>query len=379
MKTHWTLLWLSVVFLVVGCGPKEVPTDKSTQDSAEKKDDEKKLAPDTPTDETAKKDATADPNPDDVPPGDDSKTSPPADDSNEEFRQLIAALGSKDEGVRKPAVETLSGAGDDVAAKLLVLIGDPEVEVRRGAAFGLLGRFNPDDAEIVAALTEALSDEDGQVRSIGLQAINQLDDEQVLPTLSKLVVIMQSEDEAKHLRTQLARRFARLGPQAAEILPQVVQTLHESADRDVRAACLNAAHRIAIDPQEALPILIAVLKNDADAGLRRVAAMRIGDRGMQATDAIPVLLAALSDEDATVRAKAADTLARIGPDAIGPLVSRFNSDDRETRVLAIYAVGRMGPAAAEKTETRLEELTKDEDVAVRRAAELSLARVRGDL
>jgi HEAT repeat protein len=379
MKTHWTFLWLSVALLVFGCGPKETPTDKNPRDSAEKKDNTKRPASDTPTDDGPKKD-TGDPDSGDVPPDNGSDLSPPdGDDSHEEFRQLIAALGSKDDGIRKPAVAALAGVGDDVTAKLLALIADPEVEVRRGAAFGLLGRFNPDDAEIVAALTEALSDEDGQVRSIGLQAINQLDDQQVLPTLAKLVVIMQSEDEAKHLRTQLARRFARLGPEAAEILPQIVQTLRESVDRDVRAACLNAAHRIAIDPREALPILIAVLKDDKDAGLRRVAAMRIGDRGMQATDAIPVLLAALSDEDATVRAKAADTLARIGPDAVGPLVSRFDSDDREMRVLAIYAVGRMGPAAAEKTEARLEELTKDEDVAVRRAAELSLARVRGQL
>jgi hypothetical protein len=64
--------------------------------------------------------------------------------------------------------------GTDAPKKLLPLMNDDKLEVRRGVAFHLLSSFDPASPEQVAAFTKALDDNDATVRGIGLQAVRQM-------------------------------------------------------------------------------------------------------------------------------------------------------------------------------------------------------------
>src|SRR5574339_474798 len=60
------------------------------------------------------------------------------------------------------------------AEQLSPLLRDPQVEVRRGAAFYLLSLFDPANPEQVAALTSLLADDDRAIRSIGRAAVAEM-------------------------------------------------------------------------------------------------------------------------------------------------------------------------------------------------------------
>lgn len=82
-------------------------------------------------------------------------------------------------------------------------------------------------------------------------------------------------------------------------------------------------------------------------GVRETAAdalARIGD------PAVPALIETLHDPDPSIRAQAAQGLARMGPKAapaVPELILALNDDEREVRQRAARALGQIGPSAEE--------------------------------
>jgi len=296
--------------------------------------------------------------------------------AEKDIRQWVANLSDSRKEIRERASDLLDTLGADKTRQLITLMKDESVAVRRGAAFGLLPMFDTGNSDVDEALFAALSDEDRTVRHIGLQAVNELAGQAVLPVIGRLAEMLDATKEDKHIRSQIARRLGRLGPSAAEALPALLSAGREDQDRDVRAACLYAVRKIA-EPDQAVTVFRTVLRDDPDNKLRAAAASRIGSYGPAAADAISDLVAALDqDKDSTVRDRAVEALARIGEKALPALVERLDVKDREVRIRSIYALGKMGPAAKPVAD-RLKKLLSDDDKDVRFAAEVSLKRLEG--
>jgi HEAT repeat protein len=299
----------------------------------------------------------------------------PGSDSGVSLRNCLIDLNSDDLRVRGRGLDLLEKQPDAVAQSIHALKNE-SADVRRGAAFFLLGKFDAGNSQVDQALIGALTDEDAGVRRIALQAVNELQGNAVLPATGQLARMLANPQEDKHIRAQIARRLGRLESGTDKVLPTLKQLGRTDPDRDVRAACLYAFYKTA-GRDEAIPLFREVLREETDAGLRGVAASRLGSFGTAAAPAVPDLATALdADEESSVRGKVAEALARIGTPAVPTLVERFHAKDREVRILAIFGVGRMGSAAAQAI-PQLEKLLKDEDRDVRLAAELSLRRLQG--
>ena len=162
--------------------------------------------------------------------------------------------------------------------------------------------------------------------------------------------------------------------ETATTLPPLLKVLRTDPEAEVRRAALVAAVRVGGGSTETLAGLRQALADDTDIKVRVLAAGRIAKWGPQAADATGELLAALQFDDSSLRAAAADALAAVGPAALPALLERTDHQQREVRLLAILAIGRMGPPAASAAD-RLRPLLKDDDPAVRSAAELTLRRI----
>lgn len=295
--------------------------------------------------------------------------------SPQSVRDWVIQLDSSNDTVRGRAADAIEQS-EDPLAQCIVLMTDPSAEVRRGAAFFLLGKFSAGNAEVDQALFAALTDEDSRVRHIALQAVNELQGDAVLPAVDQLARMLDNAQEDKHMRGQIARRIGRLGPQAKQVLPTLKKLGRTDPDRDVRAACLSAVFRIA-DRDEAVPVFREVLHEDADMGLRGASISRlIGYDAITQAD-MPHLITILDkSESSSHRGRASEALAGIGQPALPALIERFDGTSREVRTLAILAVGRMGPAA-KSAAGQLQRLLEDPDRDVRIAAEISLQRIQG--
>ena len=289
-------------------------------------------------------------------------------------RQWLIELGSTDVKRRRVALEHFDTIGGDAVREFLAALADPSPEVRRGAAFGLLGRFDDRVPQMVEAFMEALDDDDRAVRHIALQAFNEMDRALVLDAVPRLAAMLDPDREEKHIRQQIVRKLGQLGPDARAALVPLARAAETDPESDVRAAALYALSRVAESPADALPAMQKILREDADPKLRRLAAVRMAQYGDRAAGAVGALAAALEDKSPTVRAAAADTLAAIGPPAASALAERFTHKDREVRMLAIYAVGKIGPNAKHLA-PKIEPLLEDDDKDVRSIAELTLRRI----
>jgi len=301
---------------------------------------------------------------------------PVADGSSRQtVRDWAIQLASSDESARGRAADALE-ENDDAPAQCIALMADPSAEVRRGAAFFLLGKFGAGNAEVDQALIAALTDKDASVRAIALQAVNELQGDAVLPAIEQLARRLDDPQEDKHIRGQIARRIGRLGPQAKQVLPTLKRLGRTDPDRDVRAACLYAVYRIA-NRDEAVGVFREVLHEDADSGLRGASVSRLIGYGAITEADMPDLITVLDkSESSSHRGRASEALALIGEPALPALVERFGGTNREIRTLAVMAVGRMGPAAKSAV-PQLQRLLDDEDPNVRIAAEISLRRIQG--
>jgi len=95
--------------------------------------------------------------------------------AGKQLAHWVAMMGSDSDLTRSEAAARLEELGDKRATLVLPLLADPTVEVRRGAAFVMLGEYSPTNRELTAAFRQVLSDSDARVRHIALQAIARLE------------------------------------------------------------------------------------------------------------------------------------------------------------------------------------------------------------
>ncbi len=295
------------------------------------------------------------------------------------LRELAARYlegdGSGGWRTNEQAALELEKLGPDVAARLLPLLADQQADVRRGAAYYLLGSFNSNEPAQVRAFSALLGDADRTIRGIGLSAARQMRPEDQAAALPRLAAMLDPAREDKPAnRETVARLLAGLKSSAAESIEPLAAAAVGDPVANVRMACLIALSRVA-EPKEAAPLVAKGLA-DKEPAVRRVAAVRLRQIGAGSEPVSQELAAALADSDPDVRAAAAETLVKVGEPAVSHIVGQLATDSLDARKLALYCLINIGPAAKDAAPL-VEKCLADNDADVKKLAAAALASIRG--
>lgn len=125
-------------------------------------------------------------------------------------------------------------------------------------------------------------------------------------------LVGQLTDEDPTSRILAAQWLARLGPDAKEALPSLVEVALHDPNQDAGAAAGTAVRTL--DLTAARDVVAGSLPAlwDADAEIRQKACVVLGSLGPVAKPAVPSLMTMLDDTDEWVRERAVGALGRIG-------------------------------------------------------------------
>lgn len=278
--------------------------------------------------------------------------------------------------MRKNAAESLGffySAGEKAVPKLLDVLGDQNVEVRR-AAIQSLGRLRKGGPEVVAALNGFTKDPDALIRTnavVALAAMGQVDDA-VIP---KIVEAMGSKDKAT--AKAAGRVLGNLGKKNPEkVLPSMLDIL-EKKQEPLTGYAVNVLRGMRGAAVPALPKLAALFDvADPDTKLDIIDALIAIDK--KGDYAIPVLVKGLQATNPVDRKEALIGLIRYRNKAdrfIEALVGALKDPQAENRFVAIGIVRGLGDQSS-KVVPELINLTEDPEYRVRRAAISTLSAIK---
>lgn len=278
-------------------------------------------------------------------------------------------LGGKTIYYQTTTEELVARMGAPAVPPLMVLLGDPAVELRRAAAT-VLGRLNdPTRVRALDALCTAARDQDDTVRIAAIGTLGSLRDGHAIP-----VLLSALQDPQVSIRGHAAialRSFADTDtftitaptppspPVTSDTVGALIAILREpntpwrlaaiqaltfrndprvsvallalppNADPTARAAALQALSTLSANPP-LTPVMAAL--RDADAGVRAAAlhelAVMVTRRTNGMSAAVPPLIALLDDPEMTVREQAIYVLGRLGDvRAVSPLLSLLEAPD----------------------------------------------------
>ena len=262
----------------------------------------------------------------------------------EPMEALLDALADPSAGVRAAAAYSLAAWHNErVAAALIKALQDPEAWVRRNAALGL-GYAGGQEA--VVPLARALSDANWEVRHAAAWAIANCagGPEAIGPAESALLKALR--DQSPWVRRRAA---AALGNFRGTSEPAVVALIGALSDADakVREATAEALGRAGPHSAKAVPALVAAVKDKKNA-FRSTGPVGMGGQ-------------------IRIREKAARALANIGEPGVAGLIECLAAPIPAARAEAVWALQRMG-LAAKAAAPALEKALQDEDAEVRAAA-----------
>lgn len=215
---------------------------------------------------------------------------------------LIRALGDSVDAVRMSAGVALTTEGvraEGAVPALHNALHDSAHATVRWQSAVILGHLAPSAGQAsVPVLTEALSDEDAQVRGAAAEALG------------------------------------KIGQGSATALPQLFLLVRDP-EATVRLKAVETLPNIAQDTSIVDPLVVAL--SDSAPEVRRAAAAALGALGTSTSKSIAALARALKDSSAAVRAAAALALAEIGPPArdsrVALLAARRDSSTQVRRVV----------------------------------------------
>jgi HEAT repeat protein len=255
---------------------------------------------------------------------------------------LREALQDEDVSVRVTAARGLWQLG--CRGELLVPVLCQALKAGNWVACSVLGQIGPQAKAAIPALIEVLQDQQSPIVLEATQALGSIggEDPALVPAL--LAVAHSSQGNAR-IRGEAFRVLGKICPEKA------VQLFSEALKDPEASIRQQAAYELASSGralQSAVPALITALA-DADAGVRSAAAYALGRMGSQAQAAVPALSAAVKSPEESVRCAAADALGRIGPaakSAVPALATALKDDKAIVRSNAAGALWAIeGPAS----------------------------------
>jgi HEAT repeat protein len=304
-------------------------------------------------------------------------TTPSANEGPATLRDLAARLIESDSlggwRISESAALELEKLGPTATDELWALLGDKSAETRRGAAFYLLGQFNPNRPEQVEAFLALLQDPDSLVRGIALEAAQQMREPDLAASQALLTQSLDPSLTADpNRRAAIARVLQRLKSKAAESAPALSNAVANDPDAKVRGAALVALSNVA--PADEVVATAQKALADSDPAVRIVAAARLRQLGKPAAPAAAALAKALSDSDERVRSAAAEALVRLGADAVPALIDAVDAESTAARQLAVACLSRIGPPAKDALPS-LEKRKQDPDETVRKLAAVAIGKI----
>jgi HEAT repeat protein len=259
-------------------------------------------------------------------------------------------------GVRYAAAFALAkiggGSQGDAALTSAAQSDDPLLAMLAAWA---LANAHPDEEPIARRATElivaALQSDDPKLQAAAARALadSKLSSELTQPALEKAL-----ENASPHVVSQAVNALA---AQGARAVPRVARGLE---NEKLRSHAINILAKIGPDASEAVPQLIETMK-DADDATRREVQFALGAIGPAAAPAVPELSKSLDSENEEVQYSAVYALGRIGEqakDACPELLKLLGREEEFPRIAAVWALTRIDPGRPEIVETGLPILTQ---------------------
>jgi HEAT repeat protein len=212
------------------------------------------------------------------------------------------------------------GNADSTVSSLILLLKDPNPDLRRTAALSL-GKIA--SAEASPVLVQALGDRDPLVRQYSAWALGNLEpaDEKAAASLMELF-----DDPDPAVANAAALAIGKIGRSPLTI-DRLIEALQGSHPRSRRAAVQALAW---LETDRAYPALVKALK-DSDAGVRQGAIAALGELGND--QAVPLFQERLlHDPDPGVRGEAAFRLGKVGGRSARTALQRVARDDAHESV-----------------------------------------------
>lgn len=335
------------------------------------------------------------------------------DTSQATLDAAIAALADRENSVKYAAAYLLGSAGEaaaKAASQIQPLLRSDDPFLRTVAAWSLC-KSNGNNQQVYAQsldiLLRALEDQDRNVRLAAIEAIDDLDPEpsQVLPGLIKAFEIQDGmiatnvadalvdmgKDAvpavAAELKNPKLRRAAvvvlgRIGPDAKDAVPALVEALRGETDKDARREIFMSLSNIGPAQASIVPELLKDLKSD-DIQLKAGATYALGAMGSAAAEALPEIRKNLAARDEKLRLLSVWALVRIAPEnpqlveAVRPiLIAGLSHEEPLVRYEAAKTISLLGTAMQQAT-SRLQEVAENDPVPqVRDAAAEALKKVQ---
>jgi HEAT repeat protein len=266
---------------------------------------------------------------------------------------------------RDAAAKALAQIGLSAVPALTEALKDEDVNVRAGVSYAL-GRIGPDAMSAVPQLINTLKNwpkasklENDYVRDTAANALVNIGSAAVPKLIEALK--MQNVD----VRGGAAYALGRIGPRAKAAVPTLIEALKASHEY-VRSSAADALGRIGPAAKPAVDALIEALRDGAGE-VRSGAAYALGQLGDK--KAIPVLINSLQDQHEHVRGSAASALVRIGPAAtVDGLIEALKESHEGTRGGAAHVLGQFGPAARKAVPELIRTLNAQDEYVRDRAA-----------
>jgi HEAT repeat protein len=224
---------------------------------------------------------------------------------------LTKVLDDKDPSVRAGAAVALGCIGADAkpaVSALLSKLKDADKNVRVASATALAG-IGVRDNRTLSALSEALKEPDATLRVVIAEALAQLDLQSQDAVTTVTQVLLTDGDPGNRAWAALSLKGMKSARMKAAV-PALISALKDP-DAHVRESAAEALGSICEQAREVVPALIERLHQDSEASVRIQAAQALGEFGPEAKTAIPALTRALKDRDSDVRTLAAQSLNQI--------------------------------------------------------------------
>jgi HEAT repeat protein len=263
--------------------------------------------------------------------------------------------------ILRALVATKSDARGAVA-ELLALTADENPEVQRLARSALDGLGKGAATDLVKLLKDPAQPDATRLRAAAVLAKLEPGKEN-LADLGRLL-----KDPKVEVRRAAAESLGRLGPDAADALPELVGAMRDD-DGAVRSGVGRAIKNTGRKGSAKLQALQAAATEVAVIANLGIA-LRLTEFG-SGKDTVPALVAALSDKEDIVARVAAETLGSLGEPALAPLMEALKERKPPVRRYAAMALKEMG-AKAKKAVPLLTEALRDSDGPTREFAALAL-------
>jgi HEAT repeat protein len=253
---------------------------------------------------------------------------------------LAVVMRHRDQALAVTAAGAYAQVGGDAAKAIPVLkdgLRDKAPSVLRAALFEV-ERLGRRAGALVPELVPLLKHREREVRLLAARAVSTMGTSArpAVPALAELLKAGDGRDDNE----EIAEDLKRLGPDAAEALPALIEQLPHLAAVSPHPV-LDTLANIGPWATPALPALLKLLKDRKSWYHHEDVIKVLGEMGPAA---VPALLAQVGEESEYVRAHAARALGRIGPGARGAvpaLKKRLNNEWNVVRVWAAFALIRI--------------------------------------